>query len=693
LPSNRRTESVAPGDGNLADREAVRQVVRVDRDNLKGAQMLDDGDDVLELSLGIERLRLEAWGEDSIRVRCGQGKIVEDVPDALTRPRPPASTGARRDGETLVNGKLKAQVSADGMLSFWRVADGRELLIEEKAHFWWPGARFFQANGNGYYRIEQRFKAYDGEKLYGLGQHRHGRLDQKGLVMDLVQRNSEVSIPFMVSSRGYGFLWNSPAVGRVELAANGTRWVADSARQLDYWVTAGDNPADILARYADVTGHAPELPGWASGFWQSKLRYRTQEELLDVAREYHRRGIPLAVIVSDFFNWEYLGNWSFDADEWPDPAAMVSELESMGTKLMVSVWPSLSPLSTNFGPMLERGLLISSEQGPTIHSTWPERGIDSWIGVAFYDSTNPDARKYIWEQVEKSYYEAGVRVFWLDACEPEMKPGCPGGLKFSAGPGIEVANLYPREHARAFYEGMSGRGEQEILLLCRSAWAGSQRYGAAVWSGDIPTTFESLRNQVRAGLNMAMSGIPWWTTDIGGFFGGDPKDPSYQELFVRWFQFGAFCPLFRVHGDRIPQVTMGADMSGGPNEIWSYGDEAYHITRDFVLLRERLRPYLHEQASETSRTGVPIMRPLLLDFPDDQSSWGVEDEFMFGPDILVAPVLSAGARSRSVYLPAGATWRDAYTGKVHESGSTIEREAPLEVIPLFLKNGADVPIR
>jgi alpha-D-xyloside xylohydrolase len=655
--------------------------------------MPDNTGAALEYSSGHERLRLEAWGEDSIRVRAGQVRIVEDLPGALITPHPGPPGGATSDGDTLVNGKLAARVSRGGLVSFWRSDDGRELLSEQNAHFWWPAApRLFLANGNGHYRIEQRFKAYEGEKLYGLGQHLHGRFDQKGLVMDLVQRTSEVSVPFMVSSRGYGFLWNSPAVGRVELAANATRWVADSARQVDYWVTTGDNPADILSQYADATGHSPELPSWASGFWQSKLRYRTQDELLAVAREYHRRGVSLAVIVCDFFHWEHLGDWSFYSADWPDPAAMVAELESMGTKLMVSVWPSLSPLSANYEPMLERGLLISSEQSAPVHATWPERGLSSWIGVAFYDPTNPAARDYIWEQVEENYYRLGVRVFWLDACEPELKPGYPASLNFAAGPGLEVANLYPREHARAFYEGMVGRGEQEVLTLCRSAWAGSQRYGAAVWSGDIPSTFESLRVQVRAGLNMAMSGIPWWTTDIGGFFEGNPDDPGFRELLVRWFEYGAFCPLFRLHGYRLPNTAMGPDMTGGPNEIWSFGEDVYPVLKDYVLLRERLRPYLHAQAMRASKTGVPIMRPLLVEFPEDETCWGVDDQFMFGPDLLVAPVVEQGARERAVYLPAGAQWTNAWTGASAQSGTVVAAEAPLERIPLFVRDGASLPI-
>ncbi len=604
--------------------------------------MLNNRGRVLDISFGHERVRLEAWGADSIRVRAGQGAIVDDVPGALVARPPSPVDGPTSDEAVLIHGKLRAEVSSDGVVSFSRSDDDRELLSEERAHFWWPGARFFVANGNEHYRIEQRFRAYEDEKLFGLGQHLHGRFDQKGLVIDLVQRNAEVSVPFMVSSRGYGFLWNSPAVGRVELAANGTRWVADSARQIDYWVTTGDTPVDLLSHYADVTGHAPELPSWASGFWQSKLRYRTQDELLSVAREYHRRGLPLSVIVSDFFHWEYLGDWSFDNAEWPDPGAMVSELESMGVKLMVSVWPSLSPLSGNYKPMLDRGLLISNEQGTAVHSNWPERGVSSWIGVAFYDPTSAEARQYIWDQVEKSYYQAGVRVFWLDACEPEMRPYHPAALRYAAGAGPEVANIYPREHARAFYEGMTARGEEEVILLCRSAWAGSQRYGAAVWSGDIPSTFESFGVQVRAGLNMAMSGIPWWTTDIGGFSGGTADDPAFRDLLVRWFQYGVFCPLTRLHGNRLPESTMGTTMTGGPNEVWSFGDEVLGILTDYLHLRERLRPYVHAQARQASLNGTPMMRPLLVEFPEDPGSWEVDDQFMFGPTFSSPPCSSKG---------------------------------------------------
>ncbi|MEN3362235.1 MAG: alpha-D-xyloside xylohydrolase, partial [Mycobacteriales bacterium] len=229
----------------------------------------------LECRDGHEVVRVEPWGSDSVRVRVGFDRLLDGSAGALgDRPQGTAEIKVSSDAARLVNGRLAVDISADGLLRFERVETGDELLAEERAHFWWPGARRFVATGNGYHRIEQRFRAYPDEKLFGLGQHQHGRFDQKGLVIDLVQRNAEVTIPFLVSSRGYGLLWNSPAVGRVELAGNGTRWVADSARQLDYWVTTGDGPADLLANYTGATGRAPMLPDWAAGFWQSKLRYQ-----------------------------------------------------------------------------------------------------------------------------------------------------------------------------------------------------------------------------------------------------------------------------------------------------------------------------------------------------------------------------------------------------------------------------------
>ncbi|NYI07680.1 glycoside hydrolase family 31 protein [Allostreptomyces psammosilenae] len=671
-----------------------------------------ESDGGLEWSAHHETLRIEPWGPDAVRVRAAMGPLRDDIPGALLdRPAdkavieipdgsesPTAAAGLGAPDAVagaparLVNGALTVEVSPNGLLRFLRTADGGELLAERPAHFWWPGPRVHTATGNGYHRLEQHFAAYDDERLYGLGQHQHGLLDQKGTVTDLVQRNSEVSIPFTLSSRGYGLLWNSPAVGRVELAVTGTRWVADSARQIDYWITAGDTPADILRRYADATGHAPAFPDWATGYWQCKLRYRTQEELLEVAREHKRRGLPMSVIVTDFFHWTHLGDWKFDLTEWPDPAAMVRELDELGIKLMVSVWPSVNPLSENYDTMLREGMFIGNEAGGPAHAPWMDKGSRVQALVSFYDPTNPATRDFVWEKVRENYQSIGINLWWLDACEPELRPNHPANLRYHAGPGQEVTNLYPRENARIFHEGMAASGNTDGLSFSRSAWAGSQRYGTAVWSGDIGTDFPTLRSQIAAGLNMGLSGIPWWTTDIGGFHGGDPDDPAYREVLVRWFQFGAFCPIFRLHGFRIPWMPLGGEMTGGPNEVWSFGEEAYQILERYLHLRERIRPYVAEQMRIASEEGLPAMRPLFLEFPDDERSWTVADAFLLGPDLLVAPVTEAGATSREVYLPAGARWRCAWTGQEYAGGATHTLDAPLDRIPLLLRDDAELPI-
>ncbi|MDT0328159.1 glycoside hydrolase family 31 protein [Nocardiopsis lambiniae] len=661
--------------------------------------MFNEIEDGVEWRGGHQVVRVRAWGADGLRVQAALSTLREDLPGALDAP-PDTGTGTRLvlDGDRalLVNGAIAAEIDATGLLRFLRVDEegpGEELLAEERAHFWWPGSRVYTSTGNGFYRIEQRFRAYDGERLYGLGQHTHGLFDHKGAVVDLVQRNAEVTVPFAVSSRGYGLLWNSPAIGRVEFAANGTRWAADSARQIDYWIVAGPEPATILERYADATGHAPMLPEFASGFWQCKLRYRTQDELMAVAREYRDRGLPLSVIVADFFHWTHLGDWRFDPAEWPDPEGMVKELREMGVELMVSVWPSVSPLSENYAPMLAAGHLVATEQGPPVHADWADKGVDAHVQVSFYDPTKPEARAYVWDRIRENYHSLGIRVWWLDACEPELKPGHPGNLRYHVGPGNEVGNLYPRENARAFHEGMLAAGEEEVITLCRSAWAGSQRYGAALWSGDIAPTFASFRAQIRAGLNVAMSGIPWWTTDVGGFHGGDQASPEYRELLVRWFQYGVFCPLLRLHGYREPfSHALYPSMTGGPNEVWSYGEEVYGLLRELLFLRERLRPYVMEQMRVAHERGLPPMRPLFVDFPEDPRSWEPGDVFLFGPDVLVAPVTEYGARSREVYLPEGADWTDPWTGETHPGGSLITLEAPLDRVPVLVRAGSEVPI-
>jgi alpha-D-xyloside xylohydrolase len=406
--------------------------------------------------------------------------------------------------------------------------------------------------------------------------------------------------------------------------------------------------------------------------------------LLAVAREYARRGLPLSVIVADYFHWTAMGDFDFDPAEWPDPAGMVAELDELGTKLMVSVWPTVSPLSRNYAEARAAGHLLGVDQGVEFHQEAVTKPVlDAAMPIAFYDATNPAARDWLWGLIKANHFDIGVRVFWLDACEPEVLPTHPGNLSYYAGPGDQVTNIYPRDHARGFAEHLRAEGCEEYVLLCRSAWAGQAKYGAAVWSGDVEPSWQALAASIPAGLSIGLSGIPWWTTDIGGFLGGDPDDPAYRELLIRWLEFGAFCPLFRMHGHREPREAIG---TGGPNEIWSYGQEAEQIAAAHIRLRERLRPYLRQAMSDAAHSGLPPMRPLFLEFPADSRSWVVADQFMLGPDLMVAPVTGPGRTQREVYFPAGARWTDAATGIVYEGDTMTEVEAPLRRIPLFSRN-------
>jgi alpha-D-xyloside xylohydrolase len=654
-------------------------------------------DGVLYWRLNGEILKIEPWGPDGVRVRATNLADFPTMPGALLEPPPTAApiVSTELGVATLTNGKVRAEIWANGTLHFYNAQTGVLLLEEPEPIFNKPPARWYRLRqGSDLCRIETRYCAQPGERIYGLGQHQHGLLDNKGSVIELEQRNTEVCIPFYVSSLGYGFLWNNPGVGRVELGLNLTRWVMEATRGIDFYLVVGDGPGAILTKYADATGHPPLLPDFALGFWQCKLRYRTQEELLAVVREYRRRGLPLAVIVSDFFHWRMMGDWAMDPRDWPDPASMMRELKEMGVELMVSIWPTVNPSNPVYQEMTERGLLAQTVEGVQAHMCISDTAPEGVSMVAFYDATNPEGRAYIWEKVKRNYLDLGVRVFWLDADEPELMPMHAENIRYQLGTGLEVTNIYPLLHQQGFYEGMRAAGHSEVINLSRSGWAGTQRYGAAVWSGDVRSRFETLAAQVPAGLNIAMSGIPWWTSDIGGFMDGDIRTDYFKELIVRWFQYGVFCPLFRLHGVREPLNGLyGAQSSGADNEVWSFGERAYEILRLLLILREKLRPYLRELNVAAHVNGTPPMRPVYFDFPKDPSAANLVDQFMLGPDLLVAPIVTQGADSREVYLPEGAQWVDAWTGEECPGGQRVLAAAPLERIPVYWRKGSAYAFR
>ena len=665
-----------------------------------------------------ETVRIEPWGRNALRVRATYNARINDNDWALTEPveetdsritsytdpnAVPASGfyEPKNDSYTAItNGNITAKIDPRGVITFLN-QDGKILLKENwrrlkdspSMSLNYYGREFKGVDGDNY-RIVFRFLPNDEEKIFGMGQYQQKYLDQKGNMLELSHRNSQAAVPFYISSIGYGFLWNNPAIGKAIFGKNGTEWIAESSKQADYWIVAGDDPKEIEETYTAVTGRAPMMPDYGMGFWQCKLRYRTQEELLGVARKHKELGLPMDVIVADFFHWTQQGEYKFDPKYWPDVEGMCKELDSMGIKLMASVWPTVDYRSENFGEMMEKGFLVRTERGARIT-------MQCFGQEVFMDPTNPGTRKFVWGKCKQNYYDKGVRLFWLDEAEPEYTVYDYDNYRYYIGTDLEVGNIYPKCYAQGFYEGMKEAGMELPMNLLRCAWVGSAKYGALVWSGDIDSTFECFGRQVRAGLSMAVAGIPWWTTDIGGFHGADIKDPAFHELLMRWFAYGCFSPVFRLHGNRNPMYGFeGSDFisgtgsfgSGAENEVWSYGEECFEIMKKYLFLRERLRPYIKEQMQLIHDKGTPIMRPLFFDFKDDKAAWDVDDEYMFGPDILVAPVIEAGVKSRKVYLPAGASWTDAWTGKVYEGGQCIEADAPIDVIPLFLKDGAKLPI-
>lgn len=641
-----------------------------------------------------EKLWIEAWGKNALRIRATKMSEMPQECWALEEPTSEEAKILLSESEAeVINGKIRAKITKTGKITFWNQKG--ELLLEEyvrnrkdifdsKCSALDLDAREFKPILGGDYSVTLRFESDPEEKLFGMGQYQQPNLDLKGCELELAQRNSQASVPFVLSSKGYGFLWNNPAIGSVTFGKNLTSWRSVSTKVIDYWITVGDTPAEIEEQYASVTGKVPMMPDWAMGFWQCKLRYQTQDELLSVAREYKRRNLPISVIVIDFFHWPLEGEWCFDPQYWPDPEAMVRELKGMGIELMVSIWPTVDHQAPNYREMRERGLLIQVERGYPV-------GLHCIADTLHFDATNPEAREFVWKEVKKNYYDKGIRTFWLDEAEPEYSYYDFDNYRYYLGTNVQIGNIFPKYYAQTFYEGLASEGQRNILNLLRCAWAGSQKYGALVWSGDIHSSFESMRNQFAAGINMGIAGIPWWTTDIGGFHGGDPRDENFREVFARWFQYGTFCPVMRLHGDREPHsaplgTSGGGRMgSGGANEVWAYGDTIYEMCRTYMELRERLRPYISKLMKEAHEKGTPIMRPMFYEFPNDPKCWDSLEQYMFGDQLLVSPVMTAGQREKKVYLPKG-IWYDVWTGERIEGNKTIWSPAPYTQIPVFANN-------
>ncbi|HET7841579.1 MAG TPA: TIM-barrel domain-containing protein [Terriglobia bacterium] len=811
-----------------------------------GAEKQPDG---IILSIGNGFLKIQFRGDNVVRIAFATDRSFFDRKSLAVLPPPTPYTGwaMKRDEHslTLDTAKIKVRVdTASGAVSLLDSA-GQPIVAEKQ------GGRVItpaEVMGEQTFHVQQQWQPNSNESLYGLGENQLGLLDIKGYDLDLWQHNGTDAIPFLVSSRGYGILWDNPSYTRFGdlrpfepvpaaqlIDANGkaggltgsyysgahfekliaTRrdakvdiyipgetqnpnhiihpdlaegdasvrwegtlvapatgdylfqgfsndgikfWIDDRLlmnhwRQswlpwkdltripleaghryhlklewskdqggiaamslawktpshqtstslwsevgdgVDYYFVYGPKIDNVIAGYRQITGQAPMIPAWAFGLWQSRQRYKTSQESLEVVDGFRSRHIPFDNIVQDWFYWKEAewGSHQFDPERFPDPQAWINSIHDKHSHLMISVWGKFYPGTANFEAMHSRGFLYE----PNL-----KEGLRDWLGHAytFYDALNPDARKLFWSQVNRDLFSKHVDAWWMDATEPDLMPtptleGQHTNMNPTyLGTGARVLNAYPLMNSEGVYDGQREvTPNQRVFILTRSAYAGQQRYAAATWSGDTSSTWTAMRTQIPAGLGFSISGIPYWTMDVGGFSvparfstpTSKPEDAEeWRELNARWFEFGTFVPFLRAHGEY-------------PNrEMWFMGEEsspAYRAELKFDRLRYRLLPYVYSLAGDVTQNGSTMMRPLVMDFPKDPEARDISDEYMFGPAFLVAPVTTYKARSRSVYLPRG-SWYDLWSGAVVDkpvaSGAPVDASAPYDAIPIHVRAGSIIP--
>ncbi|HVT13710.1 MAG TPA: TIM-barrel domain-containing protein [Fimbriimonadaceae bacterium] len=759
-------------------------------------------------------VRLEACTDSVVRETVAPGQRFSDKQSlVITRPwpkRPKFAIVANSAGVTLRTARLSVRVDyATGGVAY---SDRSGRLLLNRPAF--PAFKKVTALGQIAFDAEMRFAMPPGEAYYGLGGHQNGVLDYRGESVKMVQENMEDVNPFLISSKGYGLLWDTasamhldfggrsgpipsaklfddeghsggltghyfqgrnfekeigsrqdarigfdwgkeapmglghddysvrwtgyvepdvtgdysfttvgddgvrlwvgdkllvndwrerpPAAntGRIRLVAHrrypvrmeyyqakggaevslmwrspvekpAIDWSAEFVDQTDTYFVYGPSLDAVVAQYRAATGPTPLFGKWAYGLWQCKERYKTQQELLDIAGEYRRRKIPLDNIVQDWFYWDPhpWGSHQLDANRYPDMKAAIDKLHAENVHLMISVWGKFAPGSANYEELDRAGYLYPA--------------MEDFAGPAmrYYDALNPQARAMYWRQIRDELLSKGIDAWWLDATEPEVDMNRYRETKTALGPGVGVINAYSLKDTEGVYKGQrTAKPNQRVFILTRSVFAGQQRNAAATWSGDVTGDWDTFARQIPCGLNFCMAGVPYWCTDIGGFFSRPNSDPDYRELFVRWYQYGAFCPIFRVHG------------TGTDKEPWRFGPEDEHILVDFDRLRYRLMPYIYSLAWQVTSRGDTIMRGLPMDFDADPKVLDIADQFMFGHAMMIDPVIHPHATSRSVYLPAGAKWFDFWTGVSHAGGRSLDMAAPLSRMPILIRSGSIVPM-
>ena len=606
--------------------------------------------------------------------------------------------------------------------------DGKSLLAEKS------GMQFidFDDAGTKTYQVYQPFVLDKEEAIYGLGQLQNGKMIQRNMTKNLIQGNVEDVSPFFQSTKGYGVFWDnySPTLftdNEVE-----TSFRSEVGDCVDYYFMYGKNADGVIAQVRNLTGQAPMFPLWTYGYWQSKERYKSQEEVVDVVRKYRELGIPLDGIIQDWQYWGHNYLWNamdFQNPTFNNPQKMMEDVHAMNAHMAISIWSSFGPMTKPYRELDKKGMLFN-------FTTWPQSGLESWppnmeypSGVRVYDAYNPEARDIYWKYLNDGIFKLGMDAWWMDSTEPDHLDWKPEDMdtKTYLGSFRKVRNAYPLMTVGGVYDHQRAvTSDKRVFILTRSGFLGQQRYGANVWSGDVASTWESFRNQIPAGLNFSLCGMPHWNSDIGGFFAGHynkswnddsaSKNPLYQELYVRWLQFGTFNPMMRSHGTDVYR------------EIYKFGkkgEPVYDAIEKMIGLRYSLLPYIYSTSWEVSNRQSSFMRALMMDFVDDRKVWDINDEYMFGKSILVAPITHAQytpeavvkvseeegwnrdgvkkaktdvavdfmeTKSTKIYLPAGTLWYDFWTNEKHEGGKEITKETTLDVIPLYVKAGSIIPV-
>lgn len=674
----------------------------------------------IKTTAGDIQIEMQVYGPGIIRVsKWPAGKTFSPKSLSVTKAAEKAAFQVKeKNGQVQITaGTVTATLNLlAGQVRFMSAAGN--LLMQEKTNC----ALFtpFNDAGHATTSVSQSFTLDSAETIYGLGILQNGKMSQRNLDIRMVQDNTWDYVTFFQSVKGYGLFWDNYSPTQFKDTPESTSFASEVGEGIDYYFIYGGNADGVVAGMRTLTGQVPMLPLWTYGFWQSKERYKSQEEIVDVVRKYRSLHVPLDGIIQD---WQYWGNnyqWNamdFISPEFNNAGKMIKDIHDMNAHLSVSIWSSFGPMTKQYREMDKKGMLFNIK-------TWPESGRDLWppdlsypSGVRVYDAYNPEARDIYWKYLKKGIFDLGTDAWWMDSSEPDHLSQKPEDMdtKTYLGSFRKVRNAYPLMTVGGVYDHQrAATSDKRVFILTRSAFAGQQRYGANTWSGDVSSSWESLRNQVPAGLNFTLTGNPNFNSDLGGFFAGTynkswngrsgAQNQMFQELYVRWLQYGTFTPMMRSHGTDVPR------------EIYQFGkkgEPVFDAIESFIRLRYSLLPYIYSTSWDVSRNQSSFMRALMMDFASDKRVWNMNNEYMFGKSVLVAPVVNpvytpekpsgtngpqenvtvdfTQPRQNKVYLPSGATWYDFWTNTRHNGGQEIEKETRLNIIPVYIKAGSIIP--